>query len=248
MPVETTRRDDVLELCLRRPDRGNALSAEMVAALRAGIAAADDPAIRLLVLRGIGRNFCTGFDLAGLDTASDGDLLLRFVHIEQMLQALHHAPVPSITLAQGRIFGAGADLFAACAWRIATPTARFAFPGARFGLVLGTRRLAGVAGVQVALDLTQRGQTIAAEAALACGLATALAAETEWDAAIAAIVTELRATPRDTAIALRAAARPDTRDADLAALVRSAALPGLRDRIAAYASQRTAAPAPGATA
>ena len=230
MEIEGIRR-----LRLSRPERGNALDMVSVSALSEGIAeAVADPGVRLLVLTGEGRNFCTGFDLDGLEAQSDGDLLLRFVRIEQMLQAIRHAPVPCVALAQGRVFGAGADLFAACAWRIATPEARFAFPGARFGLVLGTARLAALVGAQAALDATSRGQILPAARALELGLATELAEPAGWDAAVAGILAEVSATPRATLAALWSAALPDTRDADLAALVRSAASPGLGARIAAY--------------
>lgn len=236
--VTADRGEGVLTLTLRRPERGNALGADLVTALRAGVALADAPDVRLLVLRGEGRALCTGFDVGGIEAESDAGLLARFVDIELLLQAVRHAPVPSLALGHGRMFGAGADLFAACTWRIADPAARFAFPGARFGLVLGTRRLAAIVGEARALALTSRGQGLDAEAALACGLATALAPQPEWDAAVAQVAAELARVDRATALALAGAARPDTRDADLAALVRSAAVPGLRDRIVAYATAR----------
>jgi enoyl-CoA hydratase/carnithine racemase len=228
----------LLTLTLRRPERGNALGADLVRALSAGVALADDPEVRLLVLRGEGRALCTGFDVGGIEAETDAGLLARFVDIELLLQAVRHAPVPSIALGHGRMFGAGADLFAACTWRIADPAARFAFPGARFGLVLGTRRLAAIVGEACALALTARGQGLDAEAALACSLATALLPQPEWDEAVAQAAAEVAKVDRATALALATAARPDTRDADLAALVRSAAAPGLRDRIAAYAAAR----------
>jgi enoyl-CoA hydratase len=236
--ITADRAAGVLTLTLRRPERGNALGVELVAALSAGVALADDPEVRLLVLRGEGRALCTGFDVGGIEAESDAGLLARFVAIELLLQAVRHAPVPSIALGHGRMFGAGADLFAACTWRIADPAARFAFPGARFGLVLGTRRLAAIVGEARALALTTRGQGLDAEAALSCGLATALMPQEEWDAAVAQAAAEITRVDRATALALATAARPDTRDADLAALVRSAAAPGLRDRIVAYAAAR----------
>ena len=239
--VTMARDGAVLTARLCRPARGNALDDSLVDGLLAAVNGATDPAVRLLVLRGEGRNFCTGFDLAGLETQSDGDLLRRFVRIELMLQAIHHAPVPCVALAQGRVFGAGADIFAACRWRIATPTTSFAFPGARFGLVLGTRRLAMVAGTQTALDLTQLGRSMDAPGALACGLATDLVDESGFDATVTGLHDEIAATPRATVTALRDAAVADRRAEDLAALVRSAAVPGLGARIAAYAAQRVKA-------
>jgi enoyl-CoA hydratase/carnithine racemase len=236
--VSTALEGGVLTVTLARADRGNALDGALVEALRAGVAQAGDPAVRLMVLRGAGKALCTGFDVGGIEAESDASLLARFVAIELLLQAVRHAPVPTVALGHGRMFGAGADLFAAATWRIADPGSRFAFPGARFGLVLGTRRLTAIVGEARALALTSRGQGLDAEGALGCGLATSLLAQEGWDAEVAAIGAEVARVDRATALALAGAARADTRDADLAALVRSAAVPGLRERIAAYAGAR----------
>jgi len=236
--VTADRAGGVLGVTLRRPERGNALGADLVHAVQAAVALADDPSVRLMVLRGEGKSLCTGFDVGGLESETDASLLARFVDIELLLQAVRHAPVPTMALGHGRMFGAGADLFAACTWRIADPGARFAFPGARFGLVLGTRRLAALVGEGQALALTARGQGLDAEGALACGLASAVVAQDGWDDEVAAAAAEVAKVDRATALALAGAARADTRDADLAALVRSAAVPGLQGRIAAYAGVR----------
>jgi enoyl-CoA hydratase/carnithine racemase len=236
--VSTALEGGVLTVTLARADRGNALDGALVEALRAGVAQAGDPAVRLMVLRGAGKALCTGFDVGGIEAETDASLLSRFVAIELLLQAVRHAPVPTVALGHGRMFGAGADLFAAATWRIADPGSRFAFPGARFGLVLGTRRLTAIVGEARALALTSRGQGLDAEGALGCGLATSLLAQEGWDAEVAAIGAEVARVDRATALALAGAARADTRDADLAALVRSAAVPGLRERIAAYAGAR----------
>lgn len=234
----TTLDSGILTVTLARPDRGNALDAALVEATRAAVAQAENPEVRLLVLRGEGRALCTGFDVGTIADETDAGLLARFVAIELLLQSIRHAPVPTIALGHGRMFGAGADLFAACTWRLADPAARFAFPGARFGLVLGTRHLTSIVGPSRALALTAGGQGLDAPAALACGLATGITAQDSWPAEIAAIAEGLAKVDRATALALATAAGPDTRDADLAALVRSAATPGLRDRIAAYAGGR----------
>src|SRR3954465_10141982 len=107
-------------LSLNRPDRGNALGPELVEALAEAFDRAVAHGARLIVLRGEGRHFCTGFDLTDLESLSDGDLLLRVVRIEALLQCIHAAPVTTLAVATGRTFGAGADLFAACDRRIAT--------------------------------------------------------------------------------------------------------------------------------
>lgn len=218
---------------LDRPEKGNALSAPAVDALRAAIdAAVADPATHTLVLRGRGRHFCTGFDLSGLEGESDATLRARFIALEELLQAVWHAPVRTIAIATGRAWGAGADLFASCDVRACTPEATLRFPGTAFGIVLGTRRLAELIGWDRARPLVTEGVTHDAAAALASGLATDRV-EGDIEAWLA-----LRCAPpvaeRVTLAAIREATRPDHRAADLASLDRSASRPGLVQRIDHY--------------
>ncbi|HMN20414.1 MAG TPA: enoyl-CoA hydratase/isomerase family protein [Ottowia sp.] len=243
-----SKRDGVvLQLELNRPDKGNALSASLVEALSEAVSAAcADPGLRLLVLSGAGRHFCTGFDLSDLDQESDDSLLARFTRVELLLQAVHGAPFATLALAHGCTLGAGADLFAACGERWIVGDASLAFPGAGFGLVLGTTRLAGRVGARRAADWIEGGAVIDSATACASGLATqrleAEALDTEL-ARLRARVSRLdSATQHATHAAVQAAERPRgaAGDAeDLARLVRSAARPGLRERVAAYrAAQR----------
>lgn len=218
----------VATLTLARPERGNALAADLVEALLAATdSALADAAVHTLVLRAEGPHFCTGLDLSTLAESSDGDLLLRLVRIETLLSRLWQAPLRTVALAQGRCWGAGADLFAVCEQRHAAEGTSFRFPGAQFGIVLGTRRLAERVGVDNARRVVTEGLEWSAAQALAAGLVTTVGLQDAmtWPA------------PRvdaATAAALRCATRSDFADADLAALVRSAARPGLKERITAY--------------
>lgn len=225
--------DGIAELTLSRPERGNALGPDLVEAALEALEQSVAKRARLIVLRGAGRHFCTGFDLSGLAQLSDGDLLLRVVRIETLLQAVHHAPVPTLAVAHGSTFGAGADLVAACQLRWALPGARFAFPGAGFGLALGTRRLALRVGGEAARDLVGSGRRIDADEAAALGLVQRLVGPDALGAEIAAVAGRL-VIDAETAARIWSLTSPDTRDADMAALVSSAARPGLGDRIAAY--------------
>jgi len=215
-------------LWLNRADRGNALGPALVEALDAAIDAALGQGARLIILRGKGRHFCTGFDLSDLETCTDGDLALRILRIEILLQKIHALPVTTLAIAQGRIFGAGADLFAACDHRLAMPGASFAFPGPAFGLVLGTGRLAGLVGGGAARRLLLAGRPVEAEAAMAMGLATGMGDDT---AAALAAATRLDA---PTIAALHARTRQADDAGDLAALARSVARSGLKQRIQDY--------------
>ena len=231
---------EIATLWLDRAERGNALGPDIVDALDAGIDAALAARSRLIVLRGRGRNFCTGLDLADLDTATDGDLALRILRIELLLQKIHSLPISTMSVAGGRVFGAGADLFAVCDHRLAAPGTSFVFPGPAFGLVLGTARLAGLVGDGVARRLLLAGDAIDAQRAAGIGLATAVAAEDDVPAAIEAARRAAARLDPETVAALHGRTRSADDAGDLAALARSVARPGLKDRIIAYRAQARA--------
>lgn len=225
-------------LTLARPEKMNALSADLVEALIAALDDAEAQGAKLIVLKGEGKNFSAGFDFGDWQTQSEGDLLLRFVRIEAMLQRLAASPCLTVALAHGRNFGAGVDVFGACKWRISTPDATFRMPGLKFGLVLGTRRYAALVGAERARAVLEQAATFSADDALRDGFASRLAVADAWP--------DIEQQAADTAAALTDASRTqlyaalsqESPDADLARLVRSAAAPGLKDRVAAYLQAR----------
>jgi enoyl-CoA hydratase/carnithine racemase len=225
----------VTNLVLKRPNKANALDAALVEALLAAIEQATSTGVRLLTLRGDGRHFCAGFDFSDLEDQSDGDLLHRFVRIEQLLQALHHAPMTTLALCHGSAFGAGADLVAACDWRVAAPTTRFRMPGLRFGVVLGTRRLAALIGTDAAREILMSSRVFDVAEAARLGFVQRIAEQDAWPELARSIVAAQRLEPTAT-MHLKARVKPDMRAADMAALVDSAAAPGLKHRIRAFRS------------
>jgi enoyl-CoA hydratase/carnithine racemase len=235
-PLLVQQAGAVTELVLNRPDRANALDARLVEALLAAVSQAASAGAQLLTLRGEGRHFCAGFDFSDLDQQSDGDLLLRFVRIEQLLQTLHHAPLATLALCHGSAFGAGADLVAACDWRIAAPATRFRMPGLRFGVVLGTRRLAALIGADATHEILMTSRTFEATEAARLGFVQRLAEPGSWPEIVRNTIEAQRLEPAAT-VRLKARVKPDMRAADLAALVESAAAPGLKERIRAFRSE-----------
>jgi enoyl-CoA hydratase/carnithine racemase len=221
---------------LNRPEQRNALSVGAVEGLLDVLAESERDGTRLLELSGEGRNFCAGFDLSDLDSQSEGDLLLRFVRVEQMLQAVHHAPFHTLAFAHGRVVGAGADLVLACRSRVAAPGTQFEMPGAGFGLILGTRRLGAAVGNDVALDLLAG--PFDAENAKSAGFLQGIAPQEDWPAIAARTLAMVTRLAPETERAMLAALRADSRALDLADLVASAARPGLKQRIAAYIAAR----------
>jgi enoyl-CoA hydratase/carnithine racemase len=223
-------------LTLNRPEKANALDAEIVEALHAAVAQAHTDDTRLLVLRANGRNFCAGFDFTGFEAAAEAELLWRFVRIEQLLQSLYHAPFATLALAQGRNIGAGADLIVACESRVAAPDATFRMPGLAFGLQLGTRRLGQRIGADRARALLAGLHTLRAEEALAQAFVTELAAMESWPAVEARAANTAAALAPPARQRLNRATVLDTRATDMADLVASVTVPGLKDRIRAYRS------------
>jgi enoyl-CoA hydratase/carnithine racemase len=224
----------VTTLTLNRPDKANALSAALVEALAAAVDAAHHDGTRLLVLKGNGRNFCAGFDFGGFEEASVGDLLLRFARIETLLQALYHAPFATLALAQGKNFGAGVDLALACGSRIAAADAEFRMPGLKFGLQLGTRRLAARIGADAARALLAASKTFGAEDGLRIGFLQQIAAPEAWPGLILHAAAEAQQLSPTAAARLHGATLTDSRAADLSDLIRSAIEPGLKERIREY--------------
>lgn len=233
-PVTVAESDGVLSVVLSRPDKANALSDEMANGVIDAMDRARRDKVSAIVLKGEGRHFCAGFDFGDFEALSDGDLVLRFIRAEEMLQAVFHAPAPVLALVQGRAMGAGADLAAAAMKVVATPAARFQMPGPRFGVVLGTRRLAYRIGAVRARQIQIVNRPVDAEEGHSLGLIDALADQDDWADVEAEFVKAYRTLDLETARALAEVTRPDTRDVDMAALARSVAKPGIKERIAAF--------------
>lgn len=224
----------VTRLTLNRPQKANALSASLVEALLDAVEYACTDGTRLLILDANGSHFCAGFDFTDYQHASEGDLALRFLRIEALLQTLYHAPCETLALAHGRIFGAGADLVASCSTRIAAPDTTFRMPGLRFGVVLGTRRLAQRIGADRARDILGASRTFGAEEAARIGFLTATAPQTAWAHHVEQIRARCELLSPGAAAALHRNTTVDTRAEDMAALAHSVSKPGLKERIRLY--------------
>jgi enoyl-CoA hydratase len=220
-------------LRLNRPEKANALSAGLVDAVHACLDRIADET-RVLLVTGEGRNFCGGFDFGGYEAQSEGDLLLRFVRIDAILSRLRQAPFLTVAWVSGAAFGAGADIACACALRLGSSTTRLRFPGFRFGVALGTRRLAALAGPERARAILLGNQQLDAPAAVDAGLLNEVCNEADLPQRLAAIVdsvSDLEAASLDTLLAMTDAGCAQR---DLADLVASVARPGLHARIARY--------------
>lgn len=239
--VTIERDGPVMRVTLARADKLNAFSADLVEGLQDAMETAEREAVRLVVFSGEGKGFSGGFDLSGLEEMSDGDLLLRFVRVEELLQAVYHAPFGTMALVHGPCYGAAADLVAACQWRVATPDARFRMPGLNFGVVLGTSRLAALVGADTAHNLLLRTKPFDVAEAEACGFVQKIEAQDAWPEAVQEALEAVQALSPENFKAMTQRTRTSDRDADLIALVRSATHGSIKARISSYLEGLSAA-------
>jgi 2-(1,2-epoxy-1,2-dihydrophenyl)acetyl-CoA isomerase len=183
----------VATLTLNRPEAMNSLDvATKVALMEAVNAAADDPAVRCVVLTGTGRAFCVGQDLKehmetlGLRDpgtpdpavqAERADRLFRTVpdHYNPLVTALLTMPKPVVAAVNGVAAGAGASLAFACDLRLLAHGAGFNLAFAGIGLSCDTGSswtLPALVGRSKALELLYFPRTIPSEECLELGLAT----------------------------------------------------------------------------
>lgn len=232
--LNINQQGDTWTFTLNRSAKMNALSALMVEALISGVESAHNAGARLLIFDGAGKNFCAGFDFSDIDSQSDGDLLLRFIRIETLLQCIDSSPCLTVSFAHGKNFGAGVDLFAVCKQRYCSAEASFRMPGLKFGLVLGSRRFSDLVGRAMALQILQEAQSISATQAKDIGLVTSIAEVAGWQSIVGDAQRVARSLPVQAQRQLYKVLDSHWSDKDMADLVRSAAAPGLRNRIKDY--------------
>ncbi len=229
--VETDARG-VATLTLARPEKHNALSAEMISELTeaAGVLGAD-PSVRVVVLTGAGASFCAGGDLTWMQAQMAADSATRAVEagkLATMLGALNRLPKPLIGRVQGQAFGGGVGMMAVCDVAIGVTGARFGLTETKLGLIpatIGPYVLARM-GEAMARRVFMSARIFEAEEAVTLGLlARAVAPEALDDAVEAEVKPYLACAPgavaRAKALAqhLSAAIGPAAVDYSIAELV-----------------------------
>ena len=129
----------VTTLTLNHPERHNALDGHLVKALVERLEVlAEDPSVRVLVLTGIGRSFCSGVDLMWMQqVVQQGDEANRrdAREVALLMQRLNDFPRPTVAQVNGSAYGGGVGLIACCDIAVADAKALFAFTEVRLGLV-----------------------------------------------------------------------------------------------------------------
>lgn len=138
----STDKRGVATLTLNRPEKHNAMSAQMIEELHAAaIDLGRDVDVRVVVMTGAGRSFCAGGDLNWMRDQMAGDDATRAKGargLAKMLGALNTLPKPLIGRLQGNTFGGGIGLASVCDVAIGVRDAKFGLTETRLGLIPAT--------------------------------------------------------------------------------------------------------------
>ncbi len=185
-PIGISDQDGIRRIAVNRPDKLNALNAATLDALLAAFGeAAEDPAIKVLVLTGTGpKAFVAGADIAEMADlrATEGrDFSLRG---QRLMRRIETMPKPVIAMVNGFALGGGLELAMACHLRIAADTVKLGQPEINLGLIPGfggTQRLLRLTGRAATLELCLLGAPIDAARALQLGIVNRVVAATDLE-------------------------------------------------------------------
>lgn len=132
----------VATLTLDRPEKHNALSAQMIAELtQAAGQLASDKAVQVVILAASGKSFCAGGDLGWMQAQMAADPDTRFTEarkLAEMLNALNTLPKPLIGALQGNAFGGGVGMASVCDVAIGVDSLKMGLTETRLGLIPAT--------------------------------------------------------------------------------------------------------------
>jgi len=167
-------------ITLNRPDKRNALNEELIDALKEALRTADaDAAVACVVIKGAGKDFCSGADLQSLQKIAGYSLdenVADAMNLAGLFELIRHIRVPVIAAVHGRALAGGCGLATACDLVLAASSARFGYPEVKLGFVpaMVTAILRRNLGEKQTFELLTRGFEFSAEDAFDLGLVNEL--------------------------------------------------------------------------
>lgn len=131
--------ESICYITLNRPEKRNALNNSLINALKEALREADqDEDLRAIILRGAGKDFCSGADLAAMQkiaSASYEENLEDAKSLAELFALIRKVKIPVIAAVHGRALAGGCGLATACDLVLATESARFGYPEVKIGFV-----------------------------------------------------------------------------------------------------------------
>ena len=137
--ILTAQENTIFTVTLNRPEKRNALNDALINDLKVALREADkNETLRAVVIRGAGKDFCSGADLSALQKISESDVLENWDDAHNLMELfafIRKIKIPVIAAVQGRALAGGCGLATACDIVLASKTARFGYPEVRIGFV-----------------------------------------------------------------------------------------------------------------
>lgn len=187
----------VMTATLNRADKRNAIDTAMIDALLEALDRAElDAAVRVVAVRGAGRDFCAGMDLHELLASADHTLdqnRRAALHFAAIFTRMRRLPKPVVALVRGRALAGGCGLATACDLALATESAQFGYPEVQRGFVpaIVMTMLRRAVGEKVAFDLATTGRLLNGTEAAAVGLISRVYEDADFDDQAADVVRTL---------------------------------------------------------
>lgn len=167
--------EGVLTITLNRPEKRNALNAELMEAFVGALREAKtDDAVRVIVIRGEGKAFCSGADLGNLDEMRSSAILIRehLAHYKDVLLELRKAGKPTITAVHGYALAGGLGLAVTADLTFCSESCKLGIPEITRGIwgMMITAPIERVIGTKKSLELMYSGEFISAQEAMRIGL------------------------------------------------------------------------------
>ena len=170
--------DGIGRITLNRPDKRNALTHSMMTRLLATLDEFErDDDVRVIVLLATGSSFCSGVDLADMQSVREQRGSFDYELLPELFKRLGAHRNPTVAMVQGAAVAGGCELALHCDIRIGSPAAKFIMPLARLGLVLPcepAERLVAIAGPTAASDMLFTGDAVDGVRAQTLGLLSRL--------------------------------------------------------------------------
>ena len=126
-------------ITLNRPEKRNALNDRLINSLKDALRRADeDSELRAIVIRGAGRDFCSGADLSALRKIAESNVMENLADAENLMElfaSIRKIKIPVVAAVHGRALAGGCGLATACDIVLATKSARFGYPEVKIGFV-----------------------------------------------------------------------------------------------------------------
>jgi methylglutaconyl-CoA hydratase len=182
--------ESVRNLTLNRPEKRNALNDELITALKEALKQADaDESLRCVVIRGAGKDFCSGADLSALQKISqysEEENLEDARRLADLFVIIRELSIPVIAAVHGRALAGGCGLATGCDVVLATESARFGYPEVKIGFVpaIVTAILRRNVSEKQAFELITRGEEFTAGDAQRLGLVNKVFSETDFESGV----------------------------------------------------------------